>query len=87
VTTNERRWVFGGRDGDEVSVVLEPRRGHTADEVAQRLRDTGASEVAVLSPSFVSARAARAVLAAVEAVATVRPKATARMHRAAGATG
>jgi hypothetical protein len=82
VTANERRWVFGGPTGDEVSVLLEPRRGHTADEVAQRLRDTGASDVAVLSPSFVSARVARSVLAALESIATVAPKVTARMRPA-----
>jgi hypothetical protein len=72
--------LFGGPDA-EVTVLLEPRQGHTADEVAQRLRDRGASDVAVLSPGFVSARAARSLLKAVESVASIQPKATKRMHK------
>jgi hypothetical protein len=80
VTSNEQAWIFGGPDA-EVDVVVEPLEGHTADEVAQHLRDGGASDVAVLSPSYVSARATRSVAKSVESMATVAPKATKRIHR------
>jgi hypothetical protein len=80
VTANERDWVFGGPEA-EVDVLLEPHEGHTADEVAQSLRDGGASDVQVLSPGFVSARAARKTLEALSSVATAHPKATKQMHR------
>jgi len=80
VTLNERNWAFGD-PGVEVDVLLEPTQGHTAEEVAQRLRDEGASDVAVLSPGFVSARAARGTLEALQSVATAHPKVTKQMHR------
>jgi hypothetical protein len=80
VTSNERQWIFGGPEA-EVDVLLEPTQGHTADEVARRLRAEGASHVEVLSPGFVSARAARETLDALGPVATAHPKATKRMHR------
>jgi hypothetical protein len=79
VTSNEREWLFGEPDA-EVDVLLEPTPGHSADEVAELLRAEGASQVTVLSPEYVSARAARETLAALEPVATVHPKATKRMH-------
>jgi hypothetical protein len=80
VTSNEQVWMFGGPDA-EVDVVAEPHEGHTAAEVAQHLRDEGASDVEVLSPSYVSARATRSVAESVGSLATVVPKATKRMHR------
>jgi hypothetical protein len=80
VSSNEQEWVFGGPDA-EVEVLAEPRPGHTADEVARLLREAGASQVAVLSAGFVSARTSRVALAAVDGVATVSPKATKAMRR------
>ena len=80
MTVNEREWLFGGPEA-QVDVLLEPTRGHTADEVAQMLRNEGASNVAVLSARFVSARAARQTLDALEPVAVAHPKATKRLHR------
>ncbi|MGY1727832.1 hypothetical protein ACI79J_12760 [Geodermatophilus sp. SYSU D01062] len=81
MTINERDWVFGGPEA-EIDALLEPHEGHTADEVAQRLRDEGASSVQVLSPGFVSTRATRGALDALRPVATVNPKSTKQMHRA-----
>ncbi len=86
MTSNEREWFFGGRQSD-VDVVLEPLEGYTAEQVAQRLRDEGASNVEVLSPEFVSARAAHETLEALRLVATARPKATKHLHRPGPASG
>jgi hypothetical protein len=80
VTSNEKDWVLGGPDA-EVRVLLEPRQGHTADEVAQLARERGASEVVVLSSGVVSARGARKEFDSLSSVATAHPKATKRMHR------
>jgi hypothetical protein len=80
VTSNERDWVFGGPD-TEVGVLLEPRQGHTAEEVAQLARERGASEVVVLSSGVVSARGARKKLESLNSVATAHPKATKQMRR------
>ena len=79
MTSNEREWLLGGSDA-EVSVLLEPRRGHTADEVAQLARERGATEVAVLSSGVVSARGAREKIESLNSVATAHPKATKKMH-------
>ena len=80
MTTNERNWVFGGPE-TEVDVLLEPTKGHTADEVAQRLRDEGASDIQILSPGFISARTARGTLDALRPVATAHPKVNKQLHR------
>jgi hypothetical protein len=80
MTPNERDWAFGGPDA-EIDVLLEPRPGHATDEVVQRLHDEGASEVAVLSPGFISARVARGALEALESIATSHPKITKQMRR------
>ena len=80
MTPNEREWVFGSPDA-EIDVLLEPLPGHAADEVVERLRDEGASEVAVLSPGFISARVPRGALRSLESIATSHPKITKQMHR------
>jgi hypothetical protein len=80
MTPNEREWVFGGPDA-RVDVLLEPLPGHATDELVERLKDEGASQVTVLSANFVSARVARAALRSLESIAIAHPKATKQMHR------
>jgi hypothetical protein len=80
VTSNEREWVFGGPDA-VVGVLLEPRQGHTADEVAKLARERGVSDVVVLSSGVVSATGVRETLESLNAVATAHPKVTARLRR------
>jgi hypothetical protein len=80
VTSNEQDWVFGGPDA-EVGVLLEPRSGHSVDEVAQLARERGVSDVEVLSSGMVSARGARHKLESLDSVATAHPKATKQMRR------
>jgi nucleotide-binding universal stress UspA family protein len=79
-TSNESEWVFGGPDA-EVGVLLQPKHGHTADEVAQLARERGASDVVVLSSGVVSARGARKKIDSLSSVATAQPKATKQMRR------
>ena len=80
MTSNEREWVFGSPEA-EVDVLLEPLPGHAADEVVERLYDEGASDVAVLSPGFISARVSRGALRSLESIAISHPKVTKQMHR------
>jgi hypothetical protein len=79
VRSNEQEFVFGGPDV-EVGVYLEPRKGHTVEEVAKAARQTGASEVVVLPTGVVSARGARKKLESLKSVATATPKATKQMR-------
>ena len=57
------------------AVTVEPLPGHTDAEVVARLRASGVTEVQVLAPGFVSARATRASMRAVEDIADVQVKA------------
>ena len=61
---------------DEVDVLVEPTAGHTVEEVVQRLDDVGATDVEVLAPGFVSARATNDGLRLLEPIAIVHPKVT-----------
>lgn len=80
MTSNEQNWVFGDDDA-QVGVLLEPREGHTADEVAQAARDHGATDVVVLSADVVSAKGTRQSFETMAAIATVNPKPTNQMRR------
>ena len=57
-----------------VSVLVEPLPGHSDEEVVHSLECSGASEVAILAPGFISAQVRRVALEAVEEVAYVHPK-------------
>lgn len=57
-----------------VAVTLEPRPGHTDEDVLKVLKQHGASEVEVIAPGFISAVAPGEVLRTAEAVAHVHVK-------------
>jgi rhodanese-related sulfurtransferase len=59
---------------DEIDVLVEPMAGHTVDEIVQRLREAGATNVDVLAPGFVSARGTREGLRSLESIAISHPK-------------
>jgi hypothetical protein len=61
-------------DAEERSVLLEPLPGHTESEVVAFLKRLGASKVEVLSPGFISARAAGVVLQKLHSVAHIHVK-------------
>lgn len=58
------------------AVMVEALPGHSDEEVVARLRASGVTEVQVLAPGFVSARATRASMRAVADIADVQVKAT-----------
>ena len=80
MTSNEQDWIFGGPD-TEVDVLLEPTTGHTVDEIVRRLHEEGASNVTVLSPGFVSARATHHALRSLDSIAIAHPKPTKGLRR------
>jgi hypothetical protein len=67
-------------EGKDLSVTLEPRPGHTDQEVVSLLKKHGARQVAILAPGFVSAVADGATLKAAAAVAHVQLKARKTPH-------
>jgi hypothetical protein len=58
------------------AVTVEPLPGHTDAEVVARLRASGVTDVQVMAPGFVSARATRRSMRAVADIADVQVKAT-----------
>ncbi len=59
---------------DTIAAMLEPLPGHSDEEVVESLRNAGALAVRILTPGFISAKASRAALSAIEAIAYVHPK-------------
>ena len=67
-------------DQGEISVIVEPRSGHTDEEVASALKEAGASSVDVLCPGFISASATAACLSRIKSIASVHRKTTKQLH-------
>jgi hypothetical protein len=59
---------------DVIAAMLEPLPGHSDEEVVESLRNAGALAVKILTPGFISAKASRAALRNIEAIAYVHPK-------------
>jgi hypothetical protein len=57
-----------------VSAVVEPRPGHSCEEVVERLRHLRAEHIDVITPTHISARATRSAFAEVSSVAYVHEK-------------
>lgn len=55
-------------------VVLEPRAGHTLQEILLALEQAGATEIDQISPEFVSAEIAPSSVPSLEAIAFVETK-------------
>lgn len=64
------------RTDSESAVMLEPRPGHTDEEVVERLRQCGATDTRIVTPGFVSARATRDSMRLLEEIADVQVKPT-----------
>ena len=58
-------------ESDPVSVTVEPRDGHSDEEVIEKLRDVGAEGIRKITRGFVSARTTRNTLHALSAIARV----------------
>ena len=71
----ERANQFSGTaDNEETAALLEPRPGYSDEDVLSSLHESGASEVELLSPGFISAQIRPRSLSVLEAVAYVHPK-------------
>ena len=66
--------LSGSADDQETAAMLEPRPGYSDDDVLSSLQESGASEVELLAPGFISAQIKPRTLRALEAVAYVHPK-------------
>jgi hypothetical protein len=58
----------------DVWVTVEPRAGHTDDEIVTRLGNAGVTEISVLAPGFISAYANTETLQCIEDIADVSVK-------------
>lgn len=58
----------------EVFVVIEPMQGHSDYEILKSLERTGASQIQVLSPGYISALINKSALKILESIAYVHPK-------------
>jgi hypothetical protein len=56
---------------DELAVLVEPKPGHSDEEVVQHLRDAGATALTVIAPGFVSAVADRRACDSISRIAFV----------------
>jgi hypothetical protein len=54
--------------------MVEPLPGHTDDEVVALLQRSGATQISILAPGFISARAQPGALEALQSIAEVREK-------------
>jgi hypothetical protein len=61
-------------NGEELSALVEPRPGHSDNEVISALEKSGAAKVTALAPGFISVQAKMAILRAIEAIAYVHIK-------------
>ena len=59
---------------DQISVSVEPHKGHTDDEVVNELRKLGATDVEVIAEGFISAKLSRSKFKALEHIADVHEK-------------
>lgn len=66
---------------DAVPVLVEPQRGHSDEEVVAALESCGATNVEILAPGFISARAPARVMSELASVAQFHRKRRKRMHR------
>jgi hypothetical protein len=64
-----------GAGGDVLSVMIEPYPGHSDEEVISSLEALGVSDVTLLAPGYISARADASALKEVEGIAHVHQKA------------
>jgi hypothetical protein len=67
-------------DREETPALLEPRPGYSDDDVISSLEESGASEVELLAPGFISAQIKPRSLRALEVVAFVHPKRRKQMN-------
>ena len=63
-----------------LDVMVEPLPGHSDEEVAAALRNSGAESVQVLAPGFISAQASGACLQKVKDIAEIHPKPASQPH-------
>ena len=63
-----------------LDVLVEPRQGHSDEEVASALVRCGAENVEVLAPGFISVQASGECLQKVEDIAHIHPKQNSQMH-------
>ena len=63
-----------------LDVLVEPRPGHTDEEVVSTLLRCGAENVELLASGFISAQASGACLQKVEDIAEIHPKPESQMH-------
>jgi hypothetical protein len=61
-------------DEGPFAVMVQPLDGHTDQEVVKLLRSSGATEVSILAPGFISAEITRSALKRIETIAHVQPK-------------
>ena len=61
-------------NGEELSALVEPKPGHSNNEVITVLEESGAAKVTELAPGFISAQAKMAILRAIEDIAYVHIK-------------
>ena len=57
-----------------VSVLVEPRPGHSDEEVVAALKQQGAQDIDILSPGFISALVTPAAASLLSAIADVHKK-------------
>ena len=67
-------------EATRLDVFVEPRPGHSDEEVVSALRQNGAENVEVLAPGFISAQASGESLQKVEEIAYIHPKHESQMH-------
>ena len=78
VTRADQSW--GCTDNEETPALLEPRPGYSDDDVLSSLQESGASEVELLAPGFISAQIKPRPLTTLQAVAYVHPKRRKQMN-------
>lgn len=61
-------------DEAKISVIVETMREHLDQDVIKSLVETGASEIEVLAPGYISARISRAAFKLIEPIAYIHPK-------------
>ncbi|HEY0371405.1 MAG TPA: hypothetical protein VGD79_05365 [Thermoanaerobaculia bacterium] len=66
---------------DAVPILAEPRPGYTDDDVTAALTSCGATNVEILAPGFISARAPARALSGLAEVAELQRKSKKRLRR------
>jgi hypothetical protein len=71
---------LGGAAGDVIAVTVEPRPGHSDEQVISALQSVGAIDITPLAPGFISARVAVPALSGMRQVAYVHAKPLNQLH-------